>query len=136
MKRLIGYLVAWLFAAGTVVAGATPAAAAESAADFFKGKTITYIVASGRNGSADIYGRLAAKYMEKYIPGSTFVVVNVDSPRQVAGANRIYAAKPDGLTIGIFTPRQRTPNTGACRPSRRSPRSSSLPTPVWSCSWE
>ncbi len=104
MKRLIGYLVAWLFAAGTVVAGATPAAAA-GAADFFKGKTITYIVASGRNSSADTYGRLAAKYMEKYIPGSTFVVVNVDSPRQVAGANRIYAAKPDGLTIGIITPR-------------------------------
>ncbi len=31
-SRLIGYLVAWLFAAGTVVAGAIPAAAADSAA--------------------------------------------------------------------------------------------------------
>ncbi len=31
-SRLIGYLVAWLFAAGTVVAGAIPAAAADLAA--------------------------------------------------------------------------------------------------------
>ncbi|MCZ6465851.1 MAG: tripartite tricarboxylate transporter substrate-binding protein [Alphaproteobacteria bacterium] len=84
--------------------GTTPAAA-ESAADFFKGKTITDIVASGPNRSTDIYGRLAAKYMQKYIPGSKFVVENVPSPRQVSGANRIYAAKPGGLTIGIFTPR-------------------------------
>ena len=104
MKRTIGYFVAYLLVFGNSVMGTTPAAA-ESAADFFKGKTITYIVASGPNRSTDIYGRLAAKYMQKYIPGSKFVVVNVPSPRQVSGANRIYAAKPDGLTIGIFTPR-------------------------------
>ena len=104
MKRTIGYFVGSLLVFGNAVMGTTPAAA-ESAADFFKGKTITYIVASGPNRSTDIYGRLAAKYMQKYIPGSKFVVVNVPSPRQVSGANRIYAAKPDGLTIGIFTPR-------------------------------
>jgi len=104
LKRTIGYFVGSLLVFGNAVMGTTPAAA-ESAADFFKGKTITYIVASGPNRSTDIYGRLAAKYMQKYIPGSKFVVENVPSPRQVSGANRIYAAKPGGLTIGIFTPR-------------------------------
>lgn len=92
MKRTIGYFVGSLLVFGNAVMGTTPAAA-ESAADFFKGKTITYIVASGPNRSTDIYGRLAAKYMQNYIPGSKFVVENVPSPRQVSGANRIYAAK-------------------------------------------
>ncbi len=104
MKRTFGYFVASLLVFGNVVMGTTPAAA-ESAADFFKGKTITYIIASGAQGSTNTYGRLAAKYMEKYIPGSKIIVKNLPGPRKIAGTNRIYAAKPDGLTIGIFTPR-------------------------------
>ncbi len=52
MKRTIGYFVGSLLVFGNAVMGTTPAAA-ESAADFFKGKTITYIVASGPNRSTD-----------------------------------------------------------------------------------
>ena len=104
MKRTFWYFVASLLVFGNAVMGITPAAA-ESAADFFKGKTITYIISGGAQGSTNTYGRLAAKYMEKYIPGSKFVVEKVPGARHVAGANRIYAAKPDGLTIGTFTPR-------------------------------
>ena len=104
MKRTIGYFVGSLLVFGNAVMGTTPAAA-ESAADFFKGKTITYIISDGARGSTDTYGRLAAKYMEKHIPGSKIIVKNFPSPRKIAGTNRIYAAKPDGLTLGIFTPR-------------------------------
>ncbi len=103
MKRTIGYFVAALLVFGNAVMSATPAAA-ESAADFFKGKTITYIVSGGADGN-DFYGRMDAKYMEKYIPGSKIIVKNLRSAHKIAGTNRIYAAKPDGLTLGTFTSR-------------------------------
>ena len=40
--------------------------------------------------------------MQKYLPGSTFVVKNVPGAGHLVGTNTIYAAKPDGLTIGTF----------------------------------
>ena len=71
-------------------------------ADFFKGKTVTYIVSTAPGGGYDLYGRLVAEYMQKYLPGSTFVVKNVPGAGHLIGANTIYASKPDGLTIGTF----------------------------------
>jgi tripartite-type tricarboxylate transporter receptor subunit TctC len=70
--------------------------------DAFKGKTVTYIVATAAGGGYDGFGRLTARYMEKHLPGSTFVVVNKPGAGHVIGTNLIYAARPDGLTIGTF----------------------------------
>src|SRR5918911_3404875 len=81
---------------------AAPPALAQSGADFYKGKTVTYIVATAPGGGYDLYGRLIAEYMQKYLPGSTFVVKNVPGAGHVIGANAIYASRPDGLTIGTF----------------------------------
>jgi tripartite-type tricarboxylate transporter receptor subunit TctC len=83
------------------VALATPACA-QSGADFFKGKTVTYIVATAPGGGYDLYGRLVSEYMQKYLPGSTFVVKNVPGAGHLIGTNTIYASKPDGLTLGTF----------------------------------
>jgi tripartite-type tricarboxylate transporter receptor subunit TctC len=88
-------------AAGLVAAAALPAQA-QQGADFYKGKTVTYIVATAPGGGYDAYGRLVAEYMQKYLPGSTFVVRNMPGAGHVIGANAIYASKPDGLTIGSF----------------------------------
>jgi len=77
-------------------------AAAQDGADFFKGKTITYIVATSPGGGYDTYARLIAKYMEKYLPVSKIIVKNVPGAGHIIGANQLYAAKPDGLTIGTF----------------------------------
>ncbi len=99
----------------------------------FRGKTITYIVATGPGGGYDTYGRLISRYMQKYLPGSRVVVRNVPGAGHIVGANTIYAAKPDGLTIGMF-------NTGliynqllkrrkaCCSISRNSVGSARLPT--------
>lgn len=84
--------------------GVSPAAA-QTPAEFFTGKTMTYIVGGGAGGSYDFYGRIVARYMEPALPGVTMVVKNVQAAGGIAGANAIYAAKPDGLTIG-------TSNTG------------------------
>ena len=75
-----------------------------SAADLnqFRGKTITYIVSTGPCGGYDTYGRLIARYLQKHLPGSRVVVRNVPGAGHIVGANTIYAAKPDGLTIGMF----------------------------------
>ncbi len=88
-----------------VLAGTTALAsgvAYAKGAEDFKGKTVTYIVATAAGGGYDGYGRLTARYMEKYLPGSTFVVVNRPGAGHLIGANMIYAAKPDGQTLGTF----------------------------------
>ncbi|MCH8916782.1 MAG: hypothetical protein IIC52_01885 [Proteobacteria bacterium] len=81
--------------------GAGPALAA-SGADFYKGKTVTYVVATSPGGGYDFYGRLVSQFMEKYLPGSTFVVRNKPGGGHIIGANLIYNSKANGLTIGIF----------------------------------
>jgi tripartite-type tricarboxylate transporter receptor subunit TctC len=78
------------------------AAAAAEGADFFDGRRITYIVATKPGGGYDTYGRLVAKYLEKHLPGSELVVRNVPGAGNIIGANELYAARPDGLTIGTF----------------------------------
>jgi putative tricarboxylic transport membrane protein len=90
--------------AAALVAGglSATAAAAQTGAGFYKGKTITYIVSTAPGGGYDLYGRLTAEYMQKYLPGSTFVVKNIPGAGHLIGANTIYASKADGLTIGTF----------------------------------
>jgi tripartite-type tricarboxylate transporter receptor subunit TctC len=83
---------------------AAGAANAQGQADagFFNGKTVTYIVATAPGGGYDTYGRLVAEYMQKYLPGSTFVVRNMPGAGHLIGTNALYASKPDGLTLGTF----------------------------------
>ncbi len=71
--------------------------------EFFKGKIITYIVATQPGGGYDVYARLIGKYMQRYIPGSTVIIKNMPGAGHIIGANELYLAKPDGLTIGTFS---------------------------------
>ncbi|MDH3240417.1 MAG: tripartite tricarboxylate transporter substrate binding protein, partial [Alphaproteobacteria bacterium] len=86
--------------AAAIVAPQAGLQAAE--ADFFKGKTATYIVATGAGGGFDFYGRLVAQFMQKNLPGSTFIVRNMPGAGHIIGLNYIYNSKPDGLTLGTF----------------------------------
>ena len=81
---------------------ATSVWAAPGGVDFYKGKTVTYVVATAAGGGYDTYARVVADFMQKYLPGSTFVVKNMPGAGHLIGANAIYASKPDGLTIGTF----------------------------------
>ena len=91
-----------LAGAFAVVATSIAPAFAQSGADYFKGKTITYVVATSPGGGYDTYGRLVAEYMQRYLPGATVVVKNMPGAGHLIGTNAIFAAKPDGLTIGTF----------------------------------
>lgn len=86
--------------AGVALLLAAPASAAGSG--YFRGKTITYIVSTGPGGGYDSYGRLIARYLQKHLDGSRVLVRNVPGAGHIVGANTIYAARPDGLTIGMF----------------------------------
>jgi tripartite-type tricarboxylate transporter receptor subunit TctC len=89
-------------AVALLVSFAHVAAAAAPDVGFYKGKVINYIVSTKPGGGYDTYARLIAKYMQKYIPGSTVIVKNLPGAGHIIGANETYLAKPDGLTIGTF----------------------------------
>src|SRR5579864_5034167 len=93
LKRLLAMSV------GALLALSAPA---QADSDLFKGKTITYIVATGAGGGYDAYGRLIARYLQKYLTGSRVIVRNVPGAGHIVGANTLYASRPDGLTIGSF----------------------------------
>ncbi|WP_312526539.1 tripartite tricarboxylate transporter substrate-binding protein [Paracoccus sp. (in: a-proteobacteria)] len=88
-------------AAIVTMAGVLPAQA-QDGAEFYRGKTVNYIVATEPGGGYDTNGRLVAKYMQKHLPGSTFVVRNMPGAGHMIGANYVYSAAPDGLTLGTF----------------------------------
>jgi tripartite-type tricarboxylate transporter receptor subunit TctC len=77
----------------------TPGAA--QAQDFYDGKTITYIVATSPGGGYDTYARLIGKYLEKHL-NAKVLIKNVPGAGHIVGANTLWAAEPDGLTIGTF----------------------------------
>src|ERR1051325_4909373 len=87
---------------GALLGLSAGAASAQSGAEFFKGKTVNYIVATEPGGGYDTNGRLVAEFMQKHLPGSTFVVQNMPGAGHLVGTNYIYASEPDGLTFGTF----------------------------------
>jgi len=74
---------------------------AESAADFYKGKVVRFLVPYSPGGGYDTYSRLIAAAMEKYM-GSTVVVINKPGAGGMVGTNHVYnGARRDGLTVAI-----------------------------------
>lgn len=74
------------------------------AEDFYKDKTIRFIVGQAAGGGYDTYGRTIARYIGKYIPGGPATVVdNMTGAGSLVAANYLFNnAKPDGLTVGMW----------------------------------
>lgn len=85
---------------------AKPAAAKpatkEDALAYYNGKTINFIVPYKTGGGYDRIARMVSPYLQKYIPGTTVVVRNVEGGGGLVGTNELYLSKPDGLTIGVL----------------------------------
>lgn len=77
---------------------------ADEVFDFYKGKRVTMIVSYGTGGGYDVYARLLARYMSKYIPGNPNIIVqNIPGAGSLRGANFIYnQAAKDGTAFGTF----------------------------------
>jgi tripartite-type tricarboxylate transporter receptor subunit TctC len=82
--------------------GVPSALAQDSVAQFYKGRQITVLVGSSAGGGYDIYARLLARHMPKYIPGNpNMIVTNMPGAGSNAAVAHIYNVAPkDGTFIG------------------------------------
>jgi tripartite-type tricarboxylate transporter receptor subunit TctC len=89
-------------AAALVLAGAP--ARADAVADFYKGKVVSLVVGYGSGGGYDVYGRLVAAHLGKYIPGNpTVVVQNMPGAGSLRSVNYLYNTAPkDGTILATF----------------------------------
>ena len=74
------------------------------AEEFYSGKMIRFIVGASPGGGFDLYTRVIARHMAKFIPGMpSLVVENRPGAASLIAANYMYSkAKPDGLTVWIL----------------------------------
>ena len=77
-------------------------AQADPVDDFYRGKTINFIVSSAAGGSYDLMSRTVASYLPRYIPGQpTIVVRNQPGAGGIAAANQLYSnSARDGTVMG------------------------------------
>src|SRR5215470_8048515 len=75
-------------------------AGADAVADFYKGKDLRMIISSSVGGGYDIYARLIAKHLTRYLPGNPAIVPqNMPGAGGIAGANYIYNVAPKDGTV-------------------------------------
>src|SRR5258708_84049 len=84
------------------VSGLMTAAHADDVADFYRGRSVSVVIGYTAGGGYDLYARLLARHMRKYIPGNpTIVPQNMPGAGSLKAANFIYSLAPkDGATIG------------------------------------
>ncbi len=62
-------------------------AEAEAQSSFYQGKTITVLAAASAGSAYDLYARLMAQFMGKYMPGNpSFIVQNMTGAGSIIGA--------------------------------------------------
>jgi tripartite-type tricarboxylate transporter receptor subunit TctC len=96
--------LSWLLPVLVLLHGLSPASA--SADEFYKGKTVKFIIGSGAGGGYDLFGRLMARHIGKHLPGQPVVTPqNMPGAGSVAAANYMYNIAPkDGLALAIASP--------------------------------
>ena len=87
-----------------LLAGLHTPASSQSVEEFYKGRSINFIIGGGAGGGYDVYFRALARHMGKHIPGNpTFIPKNQPAAGGLAAASNIYTtADRDGGTIGAF----------------------------------
>ena len=96
------WVLSWILALALL--GASVTAQAQSAAEFYRSKTVNVYIGVGVGGEYDIQARLVARHIGKHIPGNPTVV-----PQNMTGAgglrmvNYLYNVAPkDGTAIGMI----------------------------------
>ena len=101
MAKALGVLLLPIFISASLV---TPALAA-SVEEFYKGKTIQFIVGGSAGGGYDTNTRLIARYFAQYVPGKPSTVVqNMPGAAMLIAANYVFNSAPrDGTVIGHWS---------------------------------
>jgi tripartite-type tricarboxylate transporter receptor subunit TctC len=79
--------------------------------NFYEGKRIRFVVGYSPGGGFDVYTRVIARHIGKYIPGNPGTYVqNMPGAGSVVAANYLYnRATSDGLTVGVWNSGQILP---------------------------
>ncbi len=82
-----------------------PSAMAQSVANFYKGKTVTIVVAFPAGGMYGINGRIMSRFIGRHIPGNpTVVVQHMPGQGGSKAANYVYnAAAKDGSVLSVLS---------------------------------
>ena len=82
------------------------ASTAFAQANFYEDKTIRLVIGFSAGGISDLWGRALSRAMSQHIPGKPQIILqNMPGAGSLTAANYLYSvAKPDGLTLGFFTP--------------------------------
>src|SRR5258708_5545170 len=69
----------------------------------FPTKNIQFVIPYAPGGGFDVYPRVVAPVMEKYLPNKVNIVpINIAAGAGSRGVTQLYRSKPDGYTIGIL----------------------------------
>ncbi|HXS39901.1 MAG TPA: tripartite tricarboxylate transporter substrate-binding protein [Stellaceae bacterium] len=90
--------------AGAVLLAAPSAFAADTVADFYKGRTVTIDIGYSAGGGYDLYARTLARHLGEHIPGKPSVIPqNMPGAGSLKATNYLYNIAPkDGTVIATF----------------------------------
>ncbi len=87
-----------------LVALAHRPAQAQSVEDFYRGKRLTLTVGYGPGGGYDLFARLLARHLGRFLPGNPAIIVqNMPGAGSLIAANYLYTIAPkDGTAFGLI----------------------------------
>jgi tripartite-type tricarboxylate transporter receptor subunit TctC len=79
---------------------------AQSVEEFYRGKTINFVIGYPTAGAPDIYARLVARHMAKHIPGNPNIIArNMPGAGSLIAANHMFNSAPkDGTSLALTSP--------------------------------
>src|SRR5262245_56660700 len=85
----------WAAALLVTATFAVSAAHADEVAQFYKGKQVNLVVGYGPGGGYDIYARVLARHLTRFIPGNpTVIVQNMPGAGSLRAVNYLYKVAP------------------------------------------
>jgi tripartite-type tricarboxylate transporter receptor subunit TctC len=98
----LAHRMVWSAVALAALLTSAPALRAEPVADFYRGKTMKMIIGYGPGGGYDLYGRLAAEFLSRHIPGNpTIIPENMPGGGSLKAILYLYNVAPqDGTYLG------------------------------------
>ena len=102
MAKALGVFLVPIFIISASLVTSAPAASVE---EFYKGKTIQFVVGGSAGGGYDTYTRLIARHFAQYVPGKPSTVVqNMPGAAMLIAANYVFNSAPrDGTVIGHWS---------------------------------
>jgi tripartite-type tricarboxylate transporter receptor subunit TctC len=106
-RALIGpALIGRCLLAGWISLTAAGALQAQPAAEFYKGKTLSLVIPNAPGGSFDLYARLVADNLSRFIPGHPLIIPqNMPGAAGMLAANYLTTVAPkDGTVMAVLVP--------------------------------